>query len=107
MADVLRIYKGNDNLLEVTGLQNAATDAYLNSATVTAVVTDIDGNTVTNADSITLSYVSASNGNYRGTVPDDADLSDQQQVTVTITADAGAGLKAVWTKRGRVELRRT
>lgn len=92
-------YVGNDNLIEVLGLQNEVSGAYIDDAggaTVTAVVKDLAGVTVDNADSITLAFVSASNGNWRGVLPDTAALKSGADYVAEITADGGAGLQAFW-----------
>jgi hypothetical protein len=92
----LGVYFSSDNLLEVTGLKNAASGNFVNNATVTANIVDSDGNAVTNATNISLSYISGSNGNYRGTIPDTADIDRSAEYVAQITADGGAGLKAYW-----------
>lgn len=92
-------YVGNDNLIEVLGLQNEVSGAFIDDAggaSVTAVVKDLAGNMVTNADSITLAYVAASNGDWRGTLRDDAALKSGADYIAEITADGGAGLRAFW-----------
>ena len=89
------IYIGNDTVIEVTGLQNGIDDSYLNAATVSAVINELDGTEV--VSSTTLSYVAASNGNYRGTV-DQASISSLSEGTsyyVEITA-AESGIDGFW-----------
>lgn len=88
------IYLANDNLLELQGLQNAATAAYVNNATVTATVVDKNGANVAGQSwPVTLSYVSASNGNYRGTLEDALALTEGEDYTARV-AISGAGLTA-------------
>lgn len=57
---------GSDNALFLSGLQDSLTSSYLNSAVVTWQLTD-SSNTVLGSGS--LSYVSASNGDYQGNMP--------------------------------------
>ena len=96
MSATLLAYVANDNQLRVDGLRDAD-DAYLNSATVTCTgVTDADGNAVS-GDTFpkTLTYVSASDGNYRGTLQQTLALEADQIYTATITVDGG-GLQATF-----------
>ena len=88
----------NDNLVEVVGLQNAATGAYINAgATVTATVNDLAGGAVTGATwPLALAYVAGSNGNWRATIPDEAQLAKDAEYVAVIVADAGPGLAARW-----------
>lgn len=67
MANVLFI--GEDMTLTATGLSVTVqgVTSYLNSATVTYAVTDAAGTAVSGGTG-TLSYVSASDGNYEGTI---------------------------------------
>lgn len=91
------VYLTNDNLIQVKNLKNKATDAFLNAATVTAVVNKTDGTEL--VSSITLSYKAASNGIYQGSIADTESLVFGAKYDVVITADGGAGLKATWTVR--------
>lgn len=92
------IYTNNDNVVEIAGLQNSATEAYLNSATCTFTLSETPGGSaVSGADGVSLTYVSSSDGVYRGTLADTVSLTNGKRYYMTITADAGADLKAVWT----------
>ena len=86
------IYRANSNLLELVGLKNAATGAYLNAATVTVTLqteagTEISGETWP----LTMSYVSGSNGDYRALLSHTLGLVSGP-VDAVVDADAGAGL---------------
>lgn len=64
------VYKDNDNLVELDALKNSATDAYINSATVTlTAIRDAAGATVS-GDTFpkAMSYVASSNGKYQASV---------------------------------------
>ncbi|MGH8626450.1 MAG: hypothetical protein ACREYC_14670 [Gammaproteobacteria bacterium] len=88
------IYLANDNLLELQGLTNAASGAYVNDATVTATVVDKNGANVAGGSwPLTLAYVAASNGKYRGTLQETLTLTEGQDYTAKVTV-AGAGLTA-------------
>lgn len=97
MTDIL--YLQSDNLLEVTGLQNVATGAYINNATVTVTLVDAGGTAVSGQSwPATLSYVSGSNGDYRVTLEDTLSLSENGTYVprVTVLAD---GLKRYFEPR--------
>ena len=92
------IYISSDNLIEVTGVLNVATNTYLNSATVTVRLVDAATSSDISGQSwpLTLTYVAASNGDYRGTLSDDLVISGSQNITAQVTVDGGAGLKRYW-----------
>lgn len=90
------IYVGNDNVLKVTALADDA-GTYINTATVTATLEDESGAEVSGETwPITLSYVSASDGNYQGVLKDTLSLSTVKEYTAKITADDGANKKGYW-----------
>ena len=96
MSTTLLAYVGNDNQLKLDGLRNAD-DAYINNATVTCTgVEDEDGNAVS-GDTFpkTLSYVSASDGDYRGTLQQTLALEAGVTYIAVITVDGG-GLQATF-----------
>lgn len=90
----MQIYLLNDTLLVVDELKNVATDAFINSATVTGQLKTAAGVLVGGV--IALAYVAASDGKYRGTIEEDIDVSANTAYEVWIDADAGADLKAHW-----------
>lgn len=85
------LWVSNDNVCELSGLQNTATGEYINGATV--AVTILDGEDAIEGP-IAMSYVAESDGVYRGPIADSADLTRNQRYTARITADAGPGLFA-------------
>ncbi len=91
MTDIL--YLQSDNLLEVTGLQNAATETYINNATVTVTLADASGTAVSGQSwPATLPYVNGSNGDYRATLEDTLSLSENSTYVARVTVLAN-GLK--------------
>jgi hypothetical protein len=64
----LSLYIGEDLAIQMTGLKNAITDAYVNDATMTYTLKTAAGVAVTGASAISMPYVAASDGNYRGTM---------------------------------------
>jgi hypothetical protein len=75
-----------DNTVEWDGMTDPA-GAFLNAATVTCEVKDESGSII--ATGITLAYVSASDGIYRGTIPSTTSLTEKQTYYVEVTAVEG------------------
>lgn len=97
MQLVAIIYLTNDNVIELTGLQNAVDDAYQNSATVTVTIKDANGtNVVGETWPLVMAYVSASDGDYRANLRDTLTLVDGARYYATVTADAGVNGLATW-----------
>src|SRR5574342_283951 len=90
----MQIYIANDNVLVMDGLKNVVTEAYVNSATVTAQLKTDTGTNVGGA--LTLAYVSPSNGRYRATIEEDLAVVEGTAYVFHIDADAGSDLKAHW-----------
>jgi hypothetical protein len=82
------IYVGSDNRIELTGLRDPDDDSYVNDATVTALLKDsADANTISGS-SITLTYVTGSDGNYRGSMPNTVSLTDGTSYYVHVSASS-------------------
>ena len=62
------LYQLNDQTVEVDKVKDSLTGAYLNAASVTVTLYDSSGSPVTELTSITLGYVTDSNGKYQGNV---------------------------------------
>lgn len=77
---------GSDWYATLNGAQDSGTGDYLNTATVTAAVYSAAGAAVSGGG-VTLTYVAASNGNYRGTL----------ESTVTALLTAGAAYEVRYT----------
>lgn len=95
MADV--IYKDNDNLVELDALKNAASDAYINNATVTlTAIKNATGTTVT-GDTFpkTMTYVTSSNGKYQASVDKLLAVVAGQAYTAVIDA-VSSGIDGHW-----------
>lgn len=92
----------NDNLLELRGLQDATDLSYVNDATVSATLTDLDGNAVSGQGfPVTLNYVAASNGIYRATLQDGLALRRGKIYQCTVDAVSGGGITAQFVIRAR------
>ena len=88
-------YYKNDTLLELTGLKDEVTDAYINTATVTATVKNAAGTAVTGQSwPLTLGYVTASDGDYLGVLEAALSVAVGDRLTVEVTVDAGSGRDA-------------
>ena len=95
MSNVNILYTSNDTVLEVRGLKNEVTGAFLNAATVTATLVDSDGDEVAGETwPKTLDYVSSSDGVYRATLPYTLSLASGGRYTAQISVNAGSGLRA-------------
>lgn len=68
ISEVVTFVKVNAQWLTLAGLQNQRTKAYINTATVTATLKDAAGTPVTGINSLALSHVAGSNGDYEATV---------------------------------------
>lgn len=85
----------SDNLLQITGLTNEVSGSFINDAVITATVvkksdrTEVAGVTWP----VSVVYVAASDGIYRGTLPYTMDIADRDKLIVLVEIDAGAGLK--------------
>jgi hypothetical protein len=83
-------FVGNTNVLDLLGLKDALTNAYLNSATVTVTVKDASGVAVPGESwPVTMAYVAGSNGNYRAIIEDDVEFVARRAYYAHIRADGG------------------
>ena len=94
------IYRLSDNIIEVTGVKNVATGAYLNSANVDVTLVDASSGAEVSGQTwpMALSYVAGSDGDYRGTITDAISIDEGQTLIAKVTVDGGAGLKRYWEK---------
>ena len=87
----MKVYIGSDNLLTVEGLYDLVAADYVNTASsVTAKMYAIADQSTQIGDTITLTYVTDSNGNYQGTIPYDLSLSSGTEYIAVITIVATA-----------------
>lgn len=97
MSTIQTLYIDNDTILDLDGLKNELTGAFVNDATVTVTLTNSAGVAVGGEVwPKTLAYVAGSEGSYRATLPDTLSLTNGGRYEAAITADAGAGLRASW-----------
>lgn len=96
----------NDNSLEVNGLRNAISGAFVNAAAVTATLKDMkDVDIVGQLWPLALPYVAASDGCYRGILGNALALTHGQHYKLQIAA-VGDGLTALWEAVIKAETRR-
>ena len=115
----LRVRVGTTTILTVTGLRNAQTNAYINDGTVECTLLDANGDEVAGQTwPVTLTYVTASNGEYSAEIENDLviESGDTGTAELDITGD-GATLALVlpveyvsssdgqlqWTSRDEIE----
>lgn len=93
----LTLYVANDNLITWDKMTSSVDGSYINDATVTMTLYNSSGAAVTGAISVSLPYVSSSNGKYQGVIDSTVALVSDASYTLKITAVSG-------TKNGFVEL---
>jgi hypothetical protein len=90
-------FVGNTNVLLLSGLHSEIDGSYINDATVSVTVKDKDGVELAGVTwPADMTYVTASNGNYRIFLVDDAALSASVQYVAFISADGGASKIGNW-----------
>lgn len=83
------VYINNDNRIVLEGVYNESSGSYENAATVTMILYDATGAQVSGQSwPASLSYVSASNGNYEGTLDNLLSLTDGADYDLVVTATA-------------------
>lgn len=91
------VYVANTNVLDLIGLKSVVDNAYVDNATVTVTVKDSTGTAVTGeAWPMAMTYVAASNGNYRAFLENDLALVAKKKYTAFIDADAGVNRIGHW-----------
>lgn len=100
-------YLNNDNIIELEGLKNDATGAFINDATVTVTLKDEAGAEVSGQTwPTTLLYVAASDGVYRATLQDVLSLTEKERYFAEVSANGGAGLQGEFVLPVQAEVRR-
>ena len=80
---------GSDNLVELEGLKNEQTGAYVNTATVSMVLRNAALELISGEEAISLGYVLESNGDYKGTLPSSLTLTSGARYFLDVTATVG------------------
>lgn len=87
------LQKDSDNLIRLDRLRLATDGSYVNDATVTFTLVDIDGNDVSGATTITMAYIATSNGRYEGVLQSTVTLTEGNRYTIEVTATSGANVR--------------
>lgn len=96
MSEILTIYQGNDTIIELAGLKNEVSGAFINNATVNVTLVDSLGVQVTGqAWPLALAYVALSDGAYRATLGFNLPLILNAKYSANVFVSAG-GLVANW-----------
>ena len=94
-AQILLI--GNDQVIEVLGVQDVIDEEYVNDAVVQIRITTADGTEVSGENwPVTLDNVPASDGDYRGIIEDAVQLSPNVPYTIEVTATATNDRVGYW-----------
>jgi len=95
----------NDMYVVIENLHDGLDDSfYFNTATVTATLKDREGVVVPEVDGITMSYLSATNGNYRGAIEETFSPTLGGGYNLEILAIQG-GVQGKWTIKAEVKIR--
>ncbi len=90
------VLRSSDNIVHVTGVTDVLTDLYISTATVWISIFDSEGDNVDGVVwPVTLDYVTGSNGDYNGLIPDAVEFVLGDFYTARITVDDGPGRKVV------------
>lgn len=93
----MTVFVANTNVIDLTGLKNEITDAFINDAAVTVTIKTVAGVEVAGETwPVSMGYVAASNGNYRGILSDEIELVAKSKYIAHIDADGGPDLVGHW-----------
>jgi hypothetical protein len=87
---MVTFYRMNDQYVEITGLKDTITDAFVNTATVTATLYNRNGVAMENFTDISLDYLAASNGNYRGFISEAFNAAVGSDYTLVLEVVSGS-----------------
>lgn len=93
MAVQIKLFIGNSNVVEMSGLRaNDVSGVYINDATVTCTITDLNGTEVAGQTwPLTMDYQTGSNGIYQATLPAGLSLTEDASYLVIVDAVASEG----------------
>jgi len=86
----MKIYVGSDNLITLTELYDTVAAAYVNDATVKGELYTFADQVTQIGDDVVMSYIAASDGNYRGQLPNGVALvlGTTYIMKITVTNDS-------------------
>ena len=95
--DTLTIYEENDAYIEVKGLLNRTTGAFVEDAAMTVTLRTLAGAEVAGHTwPAAMAFVVGTNGVYRAMIPAALDVTQGTSYVAVIEADGGPGLLAKW-----------
>lgn len=101
-------FVANTNVLMLTGLHNAATDAYISNATVEVTIKDLAGVAVPGVTwPISMAYVTASDGDYMGVLIDGINFDHNTRYIAYVDANAGPDLIGHWEFKFKAQTRKS
>lgn len=95
----INLYEGNNSLqAEITGLQLKADQSFVNDATVNVTIYEEDGTTQVTGVSwpISMDYVAASDGIYRGIISHTSNIVNRSKYKVVVSATDTGGNQGEW-----------
>ncbi len=104
IPSIVYLHPENTQPIEVQGLQDKISGSYLNGASVTATLLDDRGNPDPVLNNLPMAYLTDTNGNYLGIVPDTFSAALGSGYTLQITANQ-SGTQALWSIPAKVQLR--
>jgi hypothetical protein len=102
MGGMMSVYIANTNILEVRGLQEAISGDYINNATVSVTIVNDCGAAISGQSwPLSMTYVATTNGDYRATISDAAQMIPGRNYFAEISANAGVNKIGFWRHRFR------
>lgn len=93
----MTVFVANTNVLDLIGLHDEVDETYINDADVVVTVKDASDVEVQGVTwPLTMAYVAASDGDYRGILSDELAFVARQTYYAHITADAGSDRVGRW-----------
>ena len=77
---------GNDCEIVIDALRLSSDDSYVNDATLIYTLYDSTGAVVSSLSGVSVTYVAASNGDYRGVIPGTATLTENAAYRILVTS---------------------
>ena len=97
MSGIHILYLGNNSIVDVTGLRNENTGAFVNDADLSMTLLDKTGAQVGGANwPVPFRYLDESNGVYRATLPHTLAIAEGERYVARVVANATLGLRAQW-----------
>ncbi len=95
----------NKNDVYIQGLRRASDGVYINNATFTFTAYDETGAAIDGATNIPMTYQAASNGHYRGSIADSAELTVGSDVRIRALGTLPDGSRVTFEKTFTVAMR--